>query len=167
MPGNIPKEMGTKARRNPERTPFRVMGLPAEPAPELPESFRMRDYDSEGNQIIRKIKYPPETRRWWSHWLTSPLSDGFTAHDWEYLLEVAVLNAKFWLDIDRMKCAAEMRQRLSLFGVTPADRARLRIVTVTADTAEETAEEAKRLNAQVGVVGNGVRKLTSIPGFAS
>lgn len=167
MPGPNPKSMGTKARRNPERTPFRVMGLPAEPCPELPEYFRMRDNDGEGGQVMRKIKYPPETRRWWSHWENSPLSDGFTNHDWEYLLEVAVLNAKFWLDIDRMKCAAEMRQRLAAFGVTPADRARLRIVTVTADTAEETAEEAKRLNAQVGVVGDGVRKLTSIPGFAS
>lgn len=162
-----PKPMGTKARRNPERTPFRVMGLPAEAPPELPESFRMRDNDGEGGQIMRRIKYPEETRRWWSHWLTSPLTDGFTSHDWEYLLECAVLNAKFWLDIDRMKCAAELRQRLSMFGVTPADRAKLRIVTVTADTAEETAAEAARLNAQVGVVGDGVRKLTSIPGFAS
>lgn len=162
MRGGSPKDMGTKARRNPERTPFRVMGLPAEPAPELPERFRIWDGES-----FKRVKYPDETVTWWEHWVNSPLNDGFTHHDWDYLLETAIIHACFYVGIDRNKNAAELRQRMAKFGATPEDRAKLRIVTVTADTAEETAEEAKILNAQVGVVGNGVRKLTSIPGFAS
>ncbi|UOW93070.1 terminase small subunit [Mycobacterium phage NoShow] len=165
-PGPPPKDMGTTARRNPPKTPFRVVGLPESPAPELPEAFRLTDYDEDGAPVRRKVKYPPETRRWWDSWVNSPLNDGFTEHDWNYLLEVAIIHACFFLDIDRMKCAAELRQRMANFGATPADRAKLRIITVTADTAEETAEEAKRLNAQVGVVGEG-RRLTAIPGFAS
>lgn len=164
--GAIPKEMGTKARRNPEKTPWQVVGLPASPAPELPPHFRITDANDEGTLVLKRIKYPQETINWWNSWVNSPLNDGFTEHDWNYLLEVSIIHAQFWLDIDRMKCASELRQRMSNFGATPADRARLRIITVTADTAEEVAEEAKRLNAQVGVVGDG-RRLTAIPGFAS
>lgn len=161
-----PKEMGTKARRNPEKTPFRVVGLPTSPQPELPEFFRLTDADEDGVLVRKRVKFPPETRRWWEIWGRSPLIDGFTEHDWDYLHETAIIHAQFHLDIDRMKAEAALRQRLAKFGATPEDRARLRIVTVTADNAEETAEEARRLNAQVGVVGEG-RRLTAIPGFAS
>ena len=162
MPGPAPKAMGTKAGRSADRVPFRVMGLPVAPQPELPEFFRMFD-----GERPRKIKYPDETRKWWDAWRTSPLNDGFTEHDWDYLLEAAILHAQFHLDIDRMKCASELRQRMAKFGATPEDRAKLRIVSVTADTAEETAEEARRLNAKVAVAGDGRRLLTAIPGFAS
>ena len=166
MPGPPPKPMGTKAGRTGEKIPFRVMGLPEVECPELPEFFRMTDANEEGVLVRKKVRFPEETRRWWNHWKTSPLTDGFTAHDWEYLLEVAVINAKFWLDIDFNKNAAELRQRMSLFGVTPVDRAKLRIVTVNADNAEELAEEARQLNAKIATVGDG-RRLTAIPGFAS
>lgn len=166
MPGPAPKQMGTKGGRTPDKVPFRVVGLPKTPAPELPEHFRMVDANDEGVLVRKRVKYPPETRNWWDAWVRSPLNDGFTEHDWNYLLEVSVIHACFWLDIDRMKCASELRQRMSLFGATPADRARLRIILVNAETAEETAEEAARLNAKVGVVGEG-RRLTAIPGFAS
>jgi len=166
MPGPAPKPMGTKGGRTPDKVPFRVVGLPKDEQPELPEHFRLQDNDGEGGLIRRRIKYPPETVRWWESWTNSPLNDGFTEHDWNYLLEVAIIHAMFILGIERMKCAAELRQRMSNFGVTPADRAKLRIITVTADNAEETAAEAARLNAKVGVVGEG-RRLTAIPGFAS
>lgn len=166
MPGPSPKAMGTKGGRTGEKVPYRVVGLPQADQPELPEFFRITDADEDGIPVRKRVKYPPETRKWWEIWGRSPLIDGFTEHDWAYLLEVSILHAQFVLDIDRMKCASELRQRLAKFGVTPEDRARLRIVTVTADNAEETAEEARRLNAQVGVVGEG-RRLTAIPGFAS
>lgn len=166
MPGPSPKDMGTKAGHSGNKAPYRVVGLPEVEQPELPERFRITDHDEDGVPVLRRIKFPPETIKWWESWGRSPLIDGFTEHDWNYLLEVAVIHAQFWLDIERSKMAAELRQRMAKFGATPEDRARLRIVTVTADTAEETAEEAKRLNAQVGVVGEG-RRLTAIPGFAS
>lgn len=166
MPGPAPKPMGTKGGRTPDKVPFRVMGLPVAEQPPLPESFILQDADGDGGWIRRRIKYPKETQTWWDHWTNSPLNDGFTEHDWDYLLEVSIIHAMFWLGIDRMKCAAELRQRMSLFGVTPVDRAKLRIVAVTADSAEETAAEAARLNAKIATVGEG-RRLTSIPGFAS
>lgn len=159
--GAPPKVMGTKARANADKVPFRVMGLPAEPQPPLPPFFRYFD-----GERMRKIKYPPETVKWWEIWGRSPLTDGFTEHDWSYLLEVSVIHAKFWLDIEFTKVMGELRQRMAKFGVTPEDRARLRIVTVTADNAEETAEEARRLNSKIAIVGEG-RRLTAIPGFAS
>ena len=161
MRGPSPKEAGTKAGHSGAKTPFRVVGLPKVECPELPEYFRYFDGESR-----RKIAYPEETKRWWGHWKTSPLIDGFTIHDWEYLLETSVIHAKFWLGIDFAKMEAALRQRMAKFGVTPEDRAKLRIIAVTAETAEERAEEARQLNAQVGVVGEG-RRLTSIPGFAS
>lgn len=161
MRGGSPKEMGTKARRNPEKTPFRVVGIPSVPQPPLPDYFKW--YDGERT---RKIKYPSETIKWWDQWQTSPLIDGFTAHDWEYLTQISIIHAKFYLGIDFAKMEAALRQRLAKFGVTPEDRAKLRIVTVTADTAEERAAEAAELNAQIGIVGEG-RRLTAIPGFAS
>lgn len=158
------KPMGTKGGRTPDKVPFRVMGLPAAEAPELPTAFYLQDNDGDGGLVRKRVRYPEETRTWWNHWVTSPLNDGFTEHDWSYLLEVAIIHAQFILGIDRMKCAAELRQRMANFGVTPADRAKLRIVSVTADTAEETAAEAARLNAKIATVGEG-RRLTSIPGF--
>ena len=161
MRGPAPKEMGTKAGHSGKNAPYRVVGLPQASQPELPPFFKW--YDGE---TTRKIKYPKETIAWWEQWGRSPLIDGFTEHDWEYLLQISIIHAKFYLGIDFAKMEAALRQRLAKFGVTPEDRAKLRIVTVTAETAEETAEEARRLNAQVGIVGDG-RRLTSIPGFAS
>lgn len=166
MPGPAPKDMGTKAGHSGKQHPFRVVGLPLAEQPELPDAFRLSDPDQDGVLRRKRVKYPSETIDWWESWRRSPLIDGFTEHDWNYLLEVTVIHAQFWLDIDRAKMASELRQRMAKFGVTPEDRARLRIVTVTADTAEETAAEAARLNAKVGVVGEG-RRLTAIPGFAS
>lgn len=155
------KPMGTKAGRTPDKVPFRVVGIPQAPQPELPPYFKWFD-----GERTRKIKYPSDTIEWWEQWKTSPLTDGFTTHDWEYLKQISIIHAKFYLGIDFAKMASELRQRLAKFGVTPEDRAKLRIVLVTAENAEETAEEARRLNAQIGVVGEG-RRLTAIPGFAS
>jgi hypothetical protein len=161
MRGPSPKEMGTKAGHSGRQVPFKIVGLPMVPQPPMPEFFRYSD-----GEKIRKIKYPPETIHWWAVWGRSILNDGFTEHDWEYLAEVAIIHAQFTLDIDRMKCAAELRQRMARFGVTPEDRAKLRIITVTADRAEEVAEEAKQRNARIATIGDG-RRLTSIEGFGA
>jgi hypothetical protein len=157
--GPSPKDMGTKAGHSGKQQPFRIVGLPAVPQPPLPEYFRCFD-----GERTRKIKYPPETIEWWSHWETSPLNDGFSTHDWDYLKEISVIHAKFWLDIEFSKMASELRQRMAKFGVTPEDRAKLRIVTVTAETAEDRAREAEERNKRIGTVGEG-RRLTAIPGF--
>ena len=158
--GPSPKDMGTKAGHSGNKVPFRVVELTSVPQPELPEFFRWFDGDR-----TRKIKYPPETVEWWSHWTDTPLNDGFSQHDWDYLKEVAIIHAKFFLGIEFSKMASELRTRMAKFGVTPEDRAKLRIVTVTAETAEERAREADERNKRMGTVGN-ARRLISIPGFS-
>lgn len=159
MRGPSPKDMGTKAGHSGRQQPFRVVELNAVPQPDLPPFFRWFD-----GERTRKIKYPPETVEWWSHWTDSPLNNGFSTHDWDYMKEIAIIHAKFFLGIDFNKNASELRTRMAKFGVTPEDRAKLRIVTVTAETAEERAREAEQRNKNMGVQGNG-RRLTGIPGF--
>jgi hypothetical protein len=149
------KDPGQRARSNGENRPFRVVGLPVEPAPELPERFQQVIGDRSVN-----IKYPEQTRTWWEHWIDSPLNDGFTAHDWDYLLITAAVHARVVLGIDH-RAAAELRLREAKFGVTPEDRAKLRLVTVNADNAEELAREAAERNSKVAIVGEG-RRLTAI-----
>lgn len=151
------KDPGQRARRNGENRPFRVVGLPETTAPELPERFKA--FASATGTIV-KIKYPDETRTWWSHWVDSPLNDGFTDHDWDYLLVTAIIHARMILGIDP-KAAAELRLREAKFGVTPEDRAKLRLVTVNADNAEELAGVARENNSKVAIVGEG-RRLTAI-----
>ena len=56
---------------------------------------------------------------------STPQAQTYTDADWSFLLDTAVLHADFWLG-DR-KVAAELRLRVAKFGVTPEDRARLRI----------------------------------------
>lgn len=155
MPGPLPKDPETRARGNPERVPFKLVEIPNVEQPDLPEYFRY-----EG----RKIKFPARTVEWWAQWNGSPLAQGFTDHDWSYLLDTAVLHAQFWLGLGSVRIAGELRNRLAKFGVTPADRARLRIMFVTADEAEEAKRRADRANGRVGVSGN-IRRLTSIPGL--
>jgi len=127
------------------------MELEPAPQPSLPAHFV---YDG------RRIKFHSQTQSWWSHWRTSPLNNGFTVHDWDYLLETAIVHSRHWHGLD-MKAASELRMRMSRFGVTPEDRAKLRIITVDADTREEKAREAAERNARVPIVGES-RRLTAI-----
>ena len=143
------KDPAQRARRNAENRPFQVMELKAVPQPPLPKGF---PYDG------KTFKWPQITVDWWDHWADSPLIDGFTVHDWDYLLDTAVLHAKHWLGLDA-KAAGEMRQRLSRFGVTPEDRAKLRIILVDADNKEEESKVAAERNSKVSITGN-ARRLT-------
>lgn len=143
------KDPAVRARNNPENRPFRVVELKTCPQPPLPKGF---PYDG------KTFKWPQITVDWWDHWADSPLIDGFTVHDWDYLLDTAVLHAKHWLGLDA-KAAGEMRQRLSRFGVTPEDRAKLRIILVDADNKEEESKVAAERNSKVSITGN-ARRLT-------
>ena len=149
------KDPSERARTNPENRPFHIMGVEKAPAPELPERFKVL---MDGRLV--GIKYPAQTRTWWDHWVHSPLNGGFTHHDWDYLLITAGVPARVVLGIDH-RAAAELRQREAKYGATPEDRARLRIVTVNADTAEEQSRLAAERNARIPMVGEG-RRLTAI-----
>lgn len=148
------KDPSQRARRNAENRPFRVIEHLRVEQPPLPPKF---PYDG------KMYAWPALTREWWDHWSDTTLNEGFTVHDWDYLMDTAVIHAKHWMGLD-MKAGGELRQRLAKFGVTPEDRARLRIVMVDADTAEDKAKKAADLNSKIKMTGNS-RRLTAIPGF--
>ena len=79
-------------------------------------------------------KWPLRTRVWWDVWRDSPQAEHFTATDWEFLLETALIHAKFWAG--ETSHAGELRLRVAKFGATMEDRARLRMQFAQADEAD-------------------------------
>lgn len=123
--GPRPKDPDRRARTDTNHGPLRV--LPAAPVeqPELP-SFEV-EHDGELTEFV----WPARTVVWWRMWAESPLSAEFTSTDWDFLLDTALLHARFWNG--DAKAAAELRLRVAKFGATPEDRARLRITFAQAD----------------------------------
>ena len=128
MPGGqgpAPKPEDRRARRTqtakqaalPIRT---IEHTPAEP-PALPD--------------LPDIEWHPQTLRWWSNWINTPLSADFGDTDWDFLLDTALMHNAMWTK-GRWELAAEVRLRVAKFGATPEDRARLRIVFATANSKE-------------------------------
>lgn len=70
-------------------------------------------------------------------WGEHPLSQDFTDLEWQYLLDTALIHAAAWGG--DLKAMPELRLRCAKFGVTPEDRARLRIQFATAEIAESGA----------------------------
>lgn len=125
--GPAPKDPSRRARRNagPE---LRV--IEAEPAtqPALP-TFLIEQDDE-----LMEFVWPAMTQQWWAMWGESPLAPEFTASDWSFLLDTAVIHAKFWNG--STTAAAELRLRVAKFGATPEDRARLKITFAQAEAAD-------------------------------
>ena len=113
MAGRGPAPTGTRSRpRDQRRADERAVTVVPDGeirGPELPDDF----------------EWPAQTRSWWESMRSTPQAQTYTDADWSFLLDTAVLHADFWLG-DR-KVAAELRLRVAKFGVTPEDRARLRI----------------------------------------
>ena len=107
--GPAPKDPATRRRRNAVPPTTTVSSDGAVRGPDLPD-----DHD-----------WPDQTRRWWETWRSSPQSQGFTASDWDFLLDTALLHARLWLG--DAKAAPELRLRVAKFGATPEDRLRLRL----------------------------------------
>lgn len=108
----------------------------AEPAsqPPLPE-FDVQ-ITVEGETVSQSFVWPEATRRWWETWGAEPLAQDFTATDWDFLLDTALIHAKVWGAGD-LKLLAELRLRVAKMGATGEDRARLRITYAAADEADE------------------------------
>jgi hypothetical protein len=126
--GALPKPRGTRAghRKDPE---YRVIHMEPVSQPDLPTFMVERDGQ------LTEFAWPAVTREWWAMWNQSPLNEDLTEADWDFLAQTAVLHARFW-DGD-MRVAAELRIRQDAYGVTPAARAKLRIVFAQADKAED------------------------------
>lgn len=96
---------------------------------ELEPDGELRGFDLPESALVSSegtvVPWPAATVRWWETWRRSPQSVVFTATDWDFLLDTALLHASMWRG--DTKAAAEVRLRVASFGATPADRARLRM----------------------------------------
>lgn len=125
--GPLRKPDDQRARRNKDVIPLKLVYRTPTPQPELPVGV-----DWHGQVIL-----------WWHIWGQSELAEEFTDLEWSYLTDTALILNEFW-DGD-MKVASELRLRAAKFGVTPEDRARLRIQVITAQTVEAEAEAKANL----------------------
>src|SRR5690242_2542000 len=116
--GPRPKDPSKRARTNADPIPTTVL-RPFEPCRQPP---------------LPKGTWPKQTRDWWKVWGESAQAEMFTATDWAFLLDTAVLHAKLWSG--ETSSAPELRLRVAKFGATIEDRARLRIQFAAADEAD-------------------------------
>ena len=130
--GPAPKPASRRARTNADPIGTRSLRLVREPAPKLPPLGK----DSNG----RSQRWHPRTRQWWETWARSELAKDFTATDWSFLLDTALMHHAMWSK-QQWALAAEVRLRVAKFGATPEDRARLRIQFADADEKDEKRQQ--------------------------
>lgn len=133
--GPAPKPADKRRRRNsPSSTSLTPDGvLRGMPLPRSGYSTRI-----DGAKV--SFSWPEQTKAWWLNWRRSAMAQTFTAADWDFLLETAVLHACFW-DGDR-SVASELRLRVAKFGATPEDRLRLKL-EIEADQGEDQGDAAE------------------------
>lgn len=107
------------------------------PAPKDPDKRRRRNADPvestvlvdddevRGPDLPGGIEWPIPTLAWWQSWRRSAQAVTFTQTDWDFLVDTALLHARFWKGDATV--AGELRLRVAKFGATPEDRARLRM----------------------------------------
>lgn len=133
MAGKGPRPKANAVRRNSDPVGLRVYTAGRVAQPELPEFDVSIEVDDE--IVSQRFVWPDATRRWWKTWGDEPMSEDFTATDWDFLLDTALLHAKVWGQGD-LKLLPELRLRVAKLGATGEDRARLRITYAAADEAE-------------------------------
>ncbi len=105
-----------------------------------PNTIVSDDGELRGPDLPDGIDWPIPTQRWWLTWRKSSQAQTWTPTDWDFLLDTAILHARFWNG--DTKAAAELRLRVAKFGATPEDRMRLRL-QITDPDATKAAEPAK------------------------
>lgn len=145
MPGAglPPKPADKRARKNADPIPTRVIPLVRSSAPDLPQDHA----------------WHPRTTDWWAMWTDSQMAADFTSVDWDFLIDTAVIHSAFWFG--DLKQAAELRLRVAKFGVTPEDRARLRIVFADADDREDRGRERSSGQADASSAYGNIRAIRS------
>ena len=132
--GPQPKDPAKRARRNKEPAPLKVLPAVRVTQPSLPTIYVDAGGDADGRPRKKRFNWPKVTRRWWRMWGESPLSADYTDTDWSFLMDTALIHARYWQGETRL--AGELRLRVAKFGATPEDRARLRIAFAVAEDAE-------------------------------
>lgn len=126
--GFAPKDPSRRARRNADPVGLTTLEFIPSDQPELPQLTRVMDEETGARELL---DWHPQTIQWWEMWQRAAQSDTFTETDWSFLVDTALIHHRFWSG--DMRAAAELRLRVAKFGVTPEDRARLRMVFADAD----------------------------------
>lgn len=132
--GPTPKPASRRARTNKDPVAARTLRLVRQDAPELPPL----GIDSDGCEL----QWHPRTVDWWRIWAESELAKDFTATDWSFLIDTALMHHAMWSK-GQWTLAAEVRLRMAKFGATPEDRARLRISFEDADEKEDKGRQRR------------------------
>lgn len=132
--GSAPKDPSRRARRNQDAIPTTVLTFCAGVQPVLPDG----------------VNWPAATRQWWRVWGESAQAALMTATDWSFLLDTALIHAKFWRgDLGQ---GPELRLRVAKYGATLEDRARLRIQFADADKADAERPQSTPSRERRGVL---------------
>lgn len=83
------------------------------------------------------------TKEWYDKMRVSPFAHTYTDLDWMYLIDTAIIHHMFMMT-KSSRYFMEFRQRVGQFGVTPAERQRLRWVV---DEYEHVLEEPNQVEA--------------------
>ena len=101
----------------------------------------VEDGQVRGPDLPDGLAWHERTRAWWETWRRSPQAQTFTATDWDFLLDTAMLHSELWSG--NAAVAAELRLRAAKFGATPEDRMRLKLQI---DTDAEAAPKRRAAN---------------------
>lgn len=92
-------------------------------------------------RLPSKFAKNADAKRWWTTWTKSPQAALLGSTDWQVLLDTLPLVVAYYGG--ELRHGAEIRQRMSKFGATPEDRARLRIQFGQADEIDRKRPAAK------------------------
>lgn len=129
MPGPLPKPPGTAARRNAQITT--TVPFTPGPQPSLPDH-------------PKGVEWPERTIKFWDDIAGDPISSMLTPLDWHMLFGIALIHADVWSG--NLRRVSELQKLLADFGVTPAARARLRIIL--ADAADRDDQRSEKVAAR-------------------
>lgn len=111
---------------------------------------RRVDAELLGPDLPWSIDWHPMTKVWYENFRLSDIAPYLEDGDWIFLLDTAYLHHRAYTDrssIAQVTAAmAEIRQRVAKFGVTPEDRAKLRIKFADAVKKEENATPKKTVD---------------------
>lgn len=150
--GPQPKDPSRRARANKDPVPHTVLRFERAEAPDLP------DFQVEVDGELVEFRWPSRTADWWGMWKRSPQAEHFSSTDWDFLLDTALIHARYWRGDTSQ--AAELRLRVAKHGATMEDRARLRMAFAEADEADggkgsSGAEAARERYAKLRVIKPG------------
>lgn len=114
--GFPPKDPSKRRRRNADPKPLT----------ELTDDGVVRGSDLPEGVLPDEESWHPRTVMWWETWRRSPQAQMFTATDWDFLVDTALMHHVMWTK-GRWEFASELRLRAAKFGATPEDRMRLRM----------------------------------------